>query len=411
MDEKIKSLNEEIAYLEAMLEVSEDDGEKAKLNSMKERLEKEKEKLESTQLGAIGTHKTEISEGPWDGSGNEANLKGDQDASYYHKMYAWQDSGGDPKLKGSYKFPHHEVDSEGNPGKANLRACQTGIAVLNGARGGTKIPASDKRGVWNHLASHIKDAGKEPAKLLEDMSPEERDEYLAKLEEVIEEMEIKVEELKEYAKKNKLSLEDAEKQLTEIKEKEEAEKKRLEDDKNKDMDTRMRELEERFNTKLSEAEKQNKSLEDRVKNLVEDREKLQRQLHEKSVEGIIDRLAQQGCYPAQLEIAKQIMLSDSGTVKLFEEKEQDGKKQKVEIEKSLNEAVVRMLQEGPKVDLEEKSRQDQKDRQRKLEEPTEADIKKYAEENKVSVEEAETKLMNEFYLKNDLDFTADKSDL
>ncbi|GIV81717.1 MAG: hypothetical protein KatS3mg051_1071 [Anaerolineae bacterium] len=43
-----------------------------------------------------------------------------------------------------------------------MQACRTGIAVLNGARGGTTIPESDRRGVYEHLARHLRDAGLEP---------------------------------------------------------------------------------------------------------------------------------------------------------------------------------------------------------------------------------------------------------
>jgi len=57
------------------------------------------------------------------------------------------------------------VGGDGDVGAANVRACQTGIGVLNGARGGTTIPAGDRRGVYNHLAAHLRDADVEPADL------------------------------------------------------------------------------------------------------------------------------------------------------------------------------------------------------------------------------------------------------
>ncbi len=47
----------------------------------------------------------------------------------------------------------------------NLRACRTGIAVLNGGRGGADIPAKDRKGIHNHLARHMADAGEEPPEL------------------------------------------------------------------------------------------------------------------------------------------------------------------------------------------------------------------------------------------------------
>ncbi|MBC7193874.1 MAG: HK97 family phage prohead protease [Marinobacter sp.] len=116
-------------------------------------------------MPAIPSHRTPTSDASWDGPANEARLKTDQDYSYYRRAYAWRDPDGDETKKSSYKFIHHEVDGDGNPGPANVRACITGIAVLNGARGGTTIPDADRQGVYNHLAAHLRDADVEPPEL------------------------------------------------------------------------------------------------------------------------------------------------------------------------------------------------------------------------------------------------------
>lgn len=114
---------------------------------------------------AIGVHKTGTTDGAWDGPANEGRLKTDQAAAYYGRAFAWRDPEGDEKVKASYRFIHHEVSGEGEPGAANMRACITGIAVLNGARGGTTIPEADKVGVWRHLAAHLRDGDREPPEL------------------------------------------------------------------------------------------------------------------------------------------------------------------------------------------------------------------------------------------------------
>lgn len=114
---------------------------------------------------AIASHSTATSDNAWDGQVNKANLKNDETEAYYRKAFAWQDTEGDPNIKASYKFIHHEVNAQGEIGPANLTACSTGIGVLNGGRGGTVIPEEDKRGVWSHLARHIRDAGNEPPEL------------------------------------------------------------------------------------------------------------------------------------------------------------------------------------------------------------------------------------------------------
>ena len=114
---------------------------------------------------AIPSHQTDTVDKEWDAAENVKRLKADQDYAYYKQMFAWVDPEGDRSKKSSYKFPHHEVDEGGNIGAANVRACIAVIAALNGARGGTNIPDSDRKGVWNHVARHLRDADMEPAPL------------------------------------------------------------------------------------------------------------------------------------------------------------------------------------------------------------------------------------------------------
>ena len=80
-------------------------------------------------------------------------------------LNAWVDPSGDANSKGAYKFPHHMVSENGAVGAANTRACSAAIAVLNGGRGGSSIPAGDRDGVYNHVAHHIRDAGGTPPPL------------------------------------------------------------------------------------------------------------------------------------------------------------------------------------------------------------------------------------------------------
>jgi len=117
--------------------------------------------LSNIQAGAIPPHKTATSDKSWDGPANEARLKSDQNAAYYRRAYAWQENGSDGTKKVQFKFPHHEVSESGSIGAANIKACQAGIGNLNGGRGGTTIPAADRKGVHAHLAKHLKDAGLE----------------------------------------------------------------------------------------------------------------------------------------------------------------------------------------------------------------------------------------------------------
>lgn len=116
-------------------------------------------------MPAISSHSTDTVDESWDGPANKTRVKTDQNPGYFSRIFAWRDPEGDPRLKTSYKFIHHQVGENGEPGPANVRACITGIAVLNGARGGTVIPEEDVKGVYNHLARHLRDADREPPEL------------------------------------------------------------------------------------------------------------------------------------------------------------------------------------------------------------------------------------------------------
>ena len=116
---------------------------------------------------AVGSHSTATSKDPWDGPAAEKALPSPMPVAKARAFYAWID---DSKIvdgqitKDAGRFGHHNV-SGGTPGAANIKACQTGIGVLNGGRGGTTIPQADVQGVYNHLAKHLRDAGLEPPPL------------------------------------------------------------------------------------------------------------------------------------------------------------------------------------------------------------------------------------------------------
>ena len=115
--------------------------------------------------GPIPAHGAPTSTSSWSGPRAEAGLRDDATAAVLRRAFAWVDPDGDPRTKAAYKFIHHEVGSDGTPGAASVRACVSGIGVLNGARRGAAIPARDRRGVHRHLARHLRDAGEEPTAL------------------------------------------------------------------------------------------------------------------------------------------------------------------------------------------------------------------------------------------------------
>jgi hypothetical protein len=115
----------------------------------------------SDYKAAVRPHETPVSVKAWRDVLAEATLQVAPSIGELRSMYAWCDPNGDPEVKASYRFPHH--DSPGGP--ANLRACLIGIAKLNGAAAGPGIPEADRRGVYNHLAAHLQDGDREPPEL------------------------------------------------------------------------------------------------------------------------------------------------------------------------------------------------------------------------------------------------------
>ena len=136
--------------------------------------------------GALGYTKypTQDPNTPWDAGKARAALRkfatsgGKVDYAAYAKGFAYVVSGETEKL-GSYKFPHHNV---AGGIKTNLKGCRAGIAVVAGGRGGANVSAADRKGIYNHLAKHIKDDFNAPVKPFEDLGKMSEEELLAYLE-------------------------------------------------------------------------------------------------------------------------------------------------------------------------------------------------------------------------------------
>ena len=80
--------------------------------------------------------------------------------------HAWYDgSSSPPERKEAYKLPHHKL--EGGDLVLSRRGVQRAMAALNGARGGTQIPESDRRKVYQHLKAHYEEMDEEAPELKE----------------------------------------------------------------------------------------------------------------------------------------------------------------------------------------------------------------------------------------------------
>jgi HK97 family phage prohead protease len=118
-------------------------------------------------MPAIRSHSTETTDAAWDAAAVRRNIPEDATEAFYRRVFAYQDPDGDPDVMSTYSYPHHMVTTAGEVGAANTRACSNGIAALNGGRGGHSLSAEDRRGVWSHLARHLRDADMEPPELRE----------------------------------------------------------------------------------------------------------------------------------------------------------------------------------------------------------------------------------------------------
>lgn len=107
----------------------------------------------------VAGHDTEVVTRAWDATAVIAALPADPRPSELRSVYAWVDPAGDVEAIGSYRIPHHH----GINGPANLRACVAGIATLNKAGG--DIPEADRKAVYDHLATHVREADREPLEL------------------------------------------------------------------------------------------------------------------------------------------------------------------------------------------------------------------------------------------------------
>lgn len=117
----------------------------------------------------IPTHNTDVNMSrAWDKTVPYRNMKSPGTPSYYNRIFAYQNPNTKGDRKTHYNFIHHYVSSDGTPGEASYSALINSMSVLNGGRSGTTLRGEARRGVYNHIAAHYRDAGKEPPELKSD---------------------------------------------------------------------------------------------------------------------------------------------------------------------------------------------------------------------------------------------------
>lgn len=108
-------------------------------------------------------HSTPTSDESWDGAINERRLPARLDVAVAREAYGYIDdravTSANTVLRDECRFIHHEVDADGHVGAANLTACSAAVGVLNSHS--TSVPDSQRRGVYEHMVQHLRDAGRE----------------------------------------------------------------------------------------------------------------------------------------------------------------------------------------------------------------------------------------------------------
>jgi len=148
-----------------------------------------------------------------DGSGEKETI----DWAKYRRAFAWYDPERADDF-GGYKLPHHDIVD----GKFCVvwRGVAAAMQVLLGARGGVDVPPEDRRGIYNHLAKHYRQFGREPPEFHEAliMNLENRfTELENKINKIAEAVEIKV-EVKESNEKTEEKVEEVKEAVENMKE-------------------------------------------------------------------------------------------------------------------------------------------------------------------------------------------------
>jgi hypothetical protein len=110
--------------------------------------------LLASAAGVDTTHSTPTSDSTWDAAANEQRLPDLMTYDVARGSYADIGAHALPEIgafaKAECRLIHHEISDDGVPGAANLTACAYGVAH------------AQTRDVYEHLARHLRDAGREP---------------------------------------------------------------------------------------------------------------------------------------------------------------------------------------------------------------------------------------------------------
>lgn len=111
---------------------------------------------ETQYKAAIRPHETRVNSNRWDRKAAASALPEDTTIDELRAVHAFVKADGDPTDIKSYGFLHHDPAT----GEANLRACLSGIAEINGTKAAGFTPA-ERKAVYDHLAQHLDDGDRD----------------------------------------------------------------------------------------------------------------------------------------------------------------------------------------------------------------------------------------------------------
>lgn len=124
------------------------------------------ESRDLTRFGAALQHATDASDAAWDRLTIVRRLPAVVGLDLARRVFAYVNPTrvtGDRVPLAAAQLPHHDLDEDDRPGPANLTGVAAAIAALHDARGDALlIPPAARREVYDHLAAHLRDAGREP---------------------------------------------------------------------------------------------------------------------------------------------------------------------------------------------------------------------------------------------------------
>ncbi len=97
-----------------------------------------------------------VSTRPWNAFAVESRLH-NADAATVRAAYAHVDEGGNSFLAGH--FLHHEIDTDGAVGPANIAACAAAARFLTSERA-SHMNIQERRAAYSHIVEHLREAGK-----------------------------------------------------------------------------------------------------------------------------------------------------------------------------------------------------------------------------------------------------------